>query len=174
MNVPEAFYTIDILFVAFVLLFAVVGLFRRISGELASLLSLVMLLCGICFFYPSLTQFASRKWGVLSASIVQGVVIVALVLAAIILSFLMNRLFRQIFRSRVGEVTNRLIGGAIALLRGALIGVSLFAALSLMPNETLYTSLSEKSVIGAWVCSRFTPWLYPRLMELPVFDQKEN
>ncbi len=174
MNFPEMLYTIDILFAVFVLFFAVGGLLRGLAGELASLLTLLILLVWICFFYPSLTQFAARNWSPLSGTIIQGVVLLVLLLAALILSYLMNILFKQMFKSRVGEITNRLIGSGIGLLRGALIGLSLFAALSLLPNEKLYAMLSEKSAIGGWVCNRFTPWLYPRLMELPVFDQKEN
>lgn len=174
MNIPEVFYTIDILFAAFVLFFVVSGLLRGLSGELASLLTLLALLCGICFFYPSLTQIAARSWSALPPTAIQLVVLVVLLLVSILLSFLLSRLFKQIFKSRMGVISDRVAGGLTGLLRGLLIGLSLMAALSLLPNEKLYTALSEKSAIGGWVCNRFTPWLYPRLMELPVFDQKEN
>ena len=173
MSVPDMLYTIDILFALFVFLFAVGGMRRGLSGELASVLTLLILLFWICFFYPSLTQFAADLWSTLSPRAVQGVVLLVLLLVAVILSFLMNILFKQLFKSRMGAGIDKLAGSSVGFLRGMVMCVSLMAALSLLPNEALYAQLSEKSVIGGWVCNTFTPWLHPRLMELPVFDQGE-
>lgn len=174
MTIPETLYTIDIVFASFVLLFVLNGLRRGLAGELASLLTLLFVLGWICFFLPSLTQFAAQNWSVLSGNIIQAVVLVIILLVAVILSFLMTLLFRQLFKERVGAVAGAISGGMLGWVRGGMIGLSLMAALSLLPNEALYTQLSEKSTVGEWVCDRFTPWLYPRLMELPVFDEKEN
>ena len=174
MNFPEVLYTIDILFVAFSLLFAVIGLWRGASGELASLLTLFLLLGTICFYYPALTQIAALQWDTLPAAAIQGLVLVVLLLSALIISVLLSKLLKQVWKSTVGVVIDKITGIFVGFLRGALIGISLLAALSLVPNEDLYLLLSEKSEIGGWVCTRFTPWLHPRLMELPVFDEQEN
>jgi len=174
MNFPEMLYTIDILFVAFALLFLVVGLLRGFSGELASLLTLFVLLGAVCFSYPMLTQIAAELWTTLSPTAIQSLVLLVLVLVSVILFFLMHLLFRQMFKERMGMVFHRIAGGFVGLLRGGLLALCLMAALSLLPNEALYAKLSEKSVIGGWVCNVFTPWLHPRLMELPVFDREEN
>lgn len=171
---PEMLYTIDILFAAFVLFFAVVGLWRGLSGELASLLTLFVLLGGLCFYYPSLTQMAAQMWDSLPAKVVQGLVLMVLLLASFILSCLLRILFKAMFKSALGVLADKVMGVGVGMLRGALIGISLMAALSLMPSEELYMMLSEKSVVGGWVCNHFTPWLYPRLMELPVFDGEEE
>ncbi len=174
MNLPEMLYTIDIILAAFVLFFAVVGLVRGIAGELASLLTLFALLFGVCFYYPILTQLAATAWGSLSPGAIQGVVLLVFGLGTVVLFCLLRILFKQAFKENVGMLTDRIAGMVVGLLRGWLIGLSLMTALSLLPNEALYVKLSEQSVIGGWVCTRFTPWVYPRLMELPVFDQEEN
>ncbi len=166
-------YTIDILFAVFVFLFAAGGLRRGLSGELASVLTLLVLLSWVCFFYPSLTQVAAQLWSALSPVLIQAVVMLVLLLVAVIFSFLLNILFKQLFKSRVSEVTNKISGSLLGLLRGALIGISLLAALSLLPSERLYEALSEKSALGGWVCNTLTPWAHPRLMELPVFGRGE-
>ncbi len=173
MNFPEMLYTIDILFAVFVFLFAAGGLRRGLSGELASVLTLLVLLSWICFFYPSLTQVSAQLWSTLSPVLIQAVVMLVLLLVAVILSFLLNILFKQLFKSRVSEGMNKMSGSLLGLLRGALIGISLLAALSLLPSERLYEALSEKSALGGWVCNTLTPWAHPRLMELPVFDRGE-
>ncbi len=174
MSFPEVLYTIDILFVAVVLLFAMVGLLRGFSGELASLLALFVLLGAVLFSYPVLTQIAAENWSTLSPGAIQVVVLLVLALISGLLFFLMHLLFRQMFKERMGMVFHRIAGGFVGLLRGGLIMLCLMAGLSLVPKDALYAKISEKSVIGGWVCHRFTPWLYPRLMELPVFDREEN
>jgi len=174
MNFPEVLYTIDILFVAFVLLFAMIGLLRGFSGELASLLTLFVLLGAVLFSYPVLTQIAAENWGTLSPGAIQAVVLLILVLGSAILFFLMHLLFRQMFKERMGMVFHRIAGGFVGLMRGGLIALCLMAGLSLLPDEALYAKLSEKSVIGGWVCNTLTPWVHPRMMELPAFDQGEN
>jgi len=174
MGFPDVLYTIDILFVAFALLFGVIGLLRGFSAELASLLTLFVLLGTLCFYFPALTQLAAKTWNTLPAAALQGVVLFALVLLSVILFFLMHWLFRQMVKERMGMVFHRIAGGFAGLLRGGLLALCFMAGLSLLPNEALHIRLSEQSLVGGWVCSRFTPWLYPRLMELPVFDQEEN
>ena len=173
MNFPEMLYTIDILFVAFVLLFGVIGLLRGFSGELASLLTLFVLLGALCFSYPSLTQIAAENWGTLSPEAIQALVLLVLLLGSAILFFLMHLLFRQMFKERMGMVFHRVAGGFVGLLRGGLIALCMMTGLSILPSEALYARLSEKSVIGGWVCHTLTPWVHPRLMELPIFDRGE-
>jgi len=174
MNFPEMLYTIDILFAVFVFLFAAFGLRRGLSGELASVLALLVLLCGLCFAYPACNQFAAQTWIDLSPVLIQVVVLLALFLISFILYFLIRVLLKRILKSAMSERVDEAAGCVAGLLRGALVGITLLAALSLLPSERLYEALSEKSVLGGWVCNTLTPWAHPRLMELPVFDQEEN
>lgn len=46
---PEVVYTIDILFIAFVLFFSIRGVWNGLSGELAHAVTLAVLLIGVCF-----------------------------------------------------------------------------------------------------------------------------
>ena len=174
MSFPETFYTIDVLFGLFVLFFGVVGLFRGLSGELARLLAFVFLLCGFAFFYPSLTQLAAHNWNALPPVAVQVIVGLILWLSGLLLFFALRVLLKKFLKERIPRLADQVFGSALGLLFGVLIGLSVFSALSLFPHERVYRMLSEKSVVGGWVCERLTPWLYPRLMELPVFDHEEN
>ena len=174
MNIPEMLYTIDILFAVFVFFFAAGGLRRGLSGELASVLTLVVLLFGLCFTYPAFNQFAAQRWVDLSPVLIQVVVLLVLFLISFLLYFLIHVLLKRILKSALSEGVDKVAGFFAGLLHGALVGITLLAALSLLPNERLYEALSEKSVVGGWVCNTLTPWAHPRLMELPVFDQEEN
>lgn len=169
MAFPDTFYTIDVLFAVFVLLFGVAGMLRGLAGELARLITLVALLAASCFFYPQLSQFAARQWAALPPAAVQAVTAGMLILGAVLFYILLKLILTRAFKEQVGVFFDRVFGALTGMVFGALIGLSVLCALSLLPNEKTYTMLSEKSSIGAWVCNRLTPWVYPKLMELPVF-----
>lgn len=170
MGLPETFYTIDVLFAVFVLLFGVAGMLRGLAGELARLITLVVLLAGSCFFYPQLTQFAARKWATLPPAAVQVVTAAMLLLGAVLFYIILKLILARAFKEQVGIFFDRILGALTGMLFGALIGLSVLCALTLLPNEKAYTTLPEKSVVGTWVCHRLTPWIYPKLKELPVFN----
>ena len=171
---PDWLYTVDILFCAFVVFSAVGGLRRGLSGELAHIMTLAVMLGTVCFFYPSLARAAARFWPHLPSAAVQTALIVSLVLAAFLLFCTVRALFKQLFKARMDAGFDHLGGIVIGALRGAVTGVAVMAALSLLPVERLYQTLSEKSVVGGWVCHTLTPWLQPRLLDLPVFERGEN
>ncbi len=169
---PEVLYTIDILFAALVLLFAFRGTKNGLSGELAHVVTLVALLAGVCFYYPRLTELASDYWRALPESAVRIAVPVVLVLAAVLLFVVVRALFKQLFKSKLGGPVDKIAGGLVGALRGILFGLAVLAGLSLIPNDSLYRALSEKSSIGAWVCNTLTPWAQSHAGDLPVLKDK--
>ena len=169
---PERLYTIDILFSVFVLLFVFSGTKNGLSGELAHVVTLVALLAGVYFYYPQLTQLASDYWRALPESVVRIAVPVVMLLAAVLFFVVVRALFKQLFKNKLGEPADKIAGGLVGALRGILFGLAVFTGLSLIPNDTLYQTLSEKSSVGAWVCSTLTPWSQSHMPELPGLKNK--
>jgi uncharacterized membrane protein required for colicin V production len=169
---PEMLFTIDILFAAFVLFFAVSGARNGFSGELAHVVTLVALLAGVCFYYPQLTGLAADYWQALPESAVRILVPIVLVLAAALLFVAVRALFKQLFKSKLGGPADKIAGGLTGALRGALFGLAFLAGLSLIPDDSLYRALSEKSSVGSWVCNTLTPWAQSHAVGLPVLKDK--
>jgi uncharacterized membrane protein required for colicin V production len=174
MSMPETIYTLDVLFGAFVVMFGVAGLLRGLAGELARLITLLVFLTGVCFFYPALLGLATYQWRTLPPAAVQTVTTVVVVLSSVLVYALLRVIFQQVFKEQVGKFFDRMFGAMVGMVFGLLVGLSVLCAVSLMPQDRPYRILSENSAIGSWVCVRLTPWLYPRLMEMPVFDQEEE
>lgn len=174
MSFPDTFYAIDVLFGLFVLLFGVAGLFRGLSGEMARLLAFSALLCGFAFFFPSLTQLAARKWSALPPVAVQVTVGIILWLSAMLLFFALRFLLKKLLSEQIPGLLDKLFGALTGMLSGVLVGLCVLSVVSLVPDEGAYRMLTEKSMVGSWVCNRLTPWLHPRIMELPVFNGEET
>ena len=174
MTFPETFYTIDGLLILFVLLFGLAGCFRGLAGELARLFSLIFLLAGFCFAYPLLMQWAAQHWSAGSAMWVQVLSGLVLFVVCFFLFFLLRFVFKRVLKEAISGVTDKVVGGFFGLLFGALIGLSSLCVISMIPHEHAYYVLSERSVVGGWVCQVLTPRVYPRLMEFPIFAQEED
>lgn len=168
---PEMLYTIDILFVLFVLFFAVRGVWNGLSGELANVITLLALLTGFCFFYPQLTDLAKDHWN-LPAAALRFIVPAVLILASVLLFVLLRILFRQMLKEQADTNADKVGGVLVGMLRGILLGLTVFVGLSLIPNDALYRVLSEKSAIGGWVCNTLTPWAAPRIGEMPALKSE--
>lgn len=164
---PEMLYTIDILFVLFVLFFAVRGVWNGLSGELANVITLLALLAGFCFFYPQVADLAKDNWN-LPDTALRFIVPAVLILASVVLFVLLRILFRQMLKEQAGTNADKVGGVLVGILRGVLLGLTVFVGLSLIPNDSLYRVLSEKSAVGGWVCNTLTPWAAPRIGELPA------
>lgn len=173
MGFPEWLYTIDILFIVLVIFFAAGGLRRGLSGELAHMLTLLIMLCVVCFFYPAMLRGTIHRWPFVPVAVVQISLIVSLIMSALLFFFLLRAVLKRLFKAGLDVPLDHLTGLFAGALRGAVTGVALMAALSLLAGEKVHLALSERSVVGNWVCTRLTPWLQPRLMELPVFDRGE-
>jgi uncharacterized membrane protein required for colicin V production len=169
---PETFYTVDIFFVVFVLLFTFSGTKTGLSGELAHVVTLIALLAGVCFFYPQLTSLASDYWPALPSTAVRIIVPVVLLLVAVLIFFVVRLLFKQVLKDKLGETADKIAGGLVGTLRGVLFGLALFTGLSLIPSDALYRTLSGKSAVGGWVCHTLTPWSQSHITELPVLKKK--
>lgn len=174
MGFPERLYTVDILFAVFVLFFAVRGMKNGLSGELAHVVTLLVLLAGVCFYYPRLIELASDYWRVLPESAVRIAVPVVMLLIAILLFFVARALFKQMLKSKLSESADKIAGALVGALRGILLGFAVFVGLSLIPGDSLYQMLSEKSSVGAWVCNTLTPWAQSHAGDLPVLKDKMN
>jgi uncharacterized membrane protein required for colicin V production len=170
MSVPDSLYTIDVLFGLFVILFGVAGLFRGLVGELARLITFIFLVCGFAVFFPSLTQLAARHWNTFPPVAIQVLVGIILWLSSILVFFALRFLLNKLFFERLSALANKLCGALMGMLSGALLGLCVLSIVSLVPHETSYRMLSEKSIVGSWVCESLTPWLHPRVLELPVFN----
>lgn len=169
---PESLYTIDILFVVFVLFFAVRGTKHGLSGELAHVVTLLALLASFFLFYPQLIKLAEDYWNVLPPAVVRAAVPVLLLLAAVLLFALTRMLFKQALESKLDGSADKISGGLAGGLRGILLGLAVLAGISLIPNESLYRAISDESLVGAWVCNTLTPWVQPRIKEMPVLKDR--
>lgn len=175
MNFPETVYTIDVLVFLLIALMAADGLRRGFCSELALTITLSTAVLSFCFLYPFLTQRVAQEWAHLSAPAVQVLVALVMGLLLFLLYFPLRAGFRRAWVKEGESSRMERVGGFVfGACRGFLEAFMVLTVLSLLPSSHVYAMVSDRSVLGGWVCERVTPWLHPRLMEMPVFGDGEG
>ncbi|MBM4153264.1 MAG: hypothetical protein FJ220_07065 [Kiritimatiellaceae bacterium] len=172
MGFPEWLYTIDILFVVFVFVFVCSGIKLGLSGELAHVVTLVVLLICLFCFYSQLIHVVSDTWPGLEPQAAGVVTLCLLIVAAALLFLLLQVIFKSMLKNKMGESSEKFFGAVAGGFRGALIGVIVMSALSVVASESLYQTLSEKSLVGGWVCKTVAPWADPYREQITELKEK--
>jgi uncharacterized membrane protein required for colicin V production len=172
MQFPEWLYTIDILFGAVVIVFVLRGLRNRLSGELARLFTLIVLLAAVRVMFAPLLARALEAWTVMPPAVVKTVVPTLFLLAGLFLFLLLRSVFQGLFKDKLGELVDKITGALVGAVRGALIGIVIVGGLLTLPDDALYNALTGKSKIGAWVCDTVLPWFESD--ESPEFVPPDN
>lgn len=148
-NLPQ-FNLVDVLALIYVVLGALRGLSRGLSGELARLLSVVVAVAVGLYFYEPVGRYLLEhtrlaEGGETTAYAASfGVLLVGGWLAMRVLRFLLRSLMEFSFRGRLEKV-----GGAVAgFLRCSVEAAAVILLLGLVPHETMRRLFVDESLLG--------------------------
>jgi len=148
-NLPQ-FNLVDVLALIYVVLGALRGLSRGLSGELARLLSVVVAVAVGLYFYEPVGRYLLEhtrlaEGGETTAYAVSfGVLLIGGWLAMRVLRFLLRSLMEFSFRGRLEKV-----GGAVAgFLRCSVEAAAVILLLGLVPHETMRRLFVDESLLG--------------------------
>lgn len=155
---------VDTIAVAFVALGAFIGFQRRLSGELAHLISMAVAV-GIGLFARRplgewLLAHSRMSPGVAQGVALAGVVILSL-LAMAAVRHVLHRAMRVVFEEHVDKTGGLLAGG----LRAGLVAALVFLIMNLIPSDRLSRVFGESSFWGR-LALRYTPALEEKIHEV--------
>lgn len=146
----SALTPVDIGALAVIAFGTIQGFFRKLSGELPDLISVVVsLVAGIMICTP-LAEWLNQtsRLDIIAARALAFIaVLVAATIAMLIIRFILSRIMKVIF-----EPTADRIGGMLAgAIRGATLVLIVFMSMNLVDHEYLNRKFGEESVIGQTV-----------------------
>jgi len=157
MNELPTLSIVDVVALAFVVLNAIVGLVRKLSGELAQLVAAVAaLVLGVTLHRP-FGDWILANTG-LEAGGARAAAFLLTVLTAVVCMLLMRAILRHAMKVVFDPVIDR-IGGLVAgALRGAVIVAILFILMNIWPQPYLNRVFGKESTIGTLVV-RYLPYV---------------
>lgn len=167
------FNTIDIILTALLAVGLLRGILRGLSGELASLISLVV--AGIVGWrlYPPLGMYLteSTRMTPLQADTVSFLV---LLVGALILLWALRIVLKHLMEFTFKGLLERLGGGLIGLLRYAVLLSALILLVHLFGQGTVHRLVAEESFIGRHVGARLVPLYDNWAQDHPSWPRRDD
>lgn len=154
MKAPD-FNIIDVFALVIIVVSVIVGYRRRLSGEIANMISIVAAFCMGLFFYQPLADWFLANTR-LDGRNSQGIAYVFVVIAAIVVMIVLRLLLGKIMRIVIEEEFDRMGGLFAGLVRAVLFILIIFMAMNLVNHDYLNRKFGEESVVGR-VVVKFIP-----------------
>jgi uncharacterized membrane protein required for colicin V production len=158
---------VDIVALCVVALGTCIGVRRRLSGELAHLISVIVAFLFGLYAYQPIADWllAFERLGPRSA---RAVAFVVAVMGAGIVMYSVRNILRRVLQVVIEEYADRVAGGVAGFVRASILVIIVFIVMNLAPNAFLNRHFGEESAIGR-VVLRFMPTIEE---ELPKLEEK--
>ena len=144
------FNMIDILAIIVLLLGILLGFRRRLSGELAHLISMVVAFLVGFFSYQPLGQWLLEN-SRLGPRAAQAAVFVFTIILASLAMVLVRTLLKRILSVVLEEETDKMAGGVAGFVKSVLLILIIFLFMNMIPHAYLNRVFGEESAIGRGV-----------------------
>ncbi|MCK5676786.1 MAG: CvpA family protein [Verrucomicrobia bacterium] len=161
---PDWLSLVDVGFVAVALLFAWSGFQKGFAGQVAHILTFVIM-GGVLFFaYPAIFSYFDRMFRSVDEIYLMWLILGGIVVLAILIFLLFCKILANLLKAQITEGADGAYGLVLGLIRGLLAG--LFAMIFLVMLDSsgrVYDKFSSKSYSGKFVCRELVPRIQPRL-----------
>ena len=143
---------VDVIALFIVVIGIVQGCFRRLSGELSHLISVVAAFVAGMFAFRPLGIWLVEHTRLTEKS-AHVTAFIAVIVASLVLMALIRILLRRIMRVIIEEQVDRTLGGFAGFLRASVFVLVVFVIMNMWPHEYLNRIFGEESMIGRTVKS---------------------
>lgn len=161
--IPPWLSLIDVAFVGLALLFALGGYQKGFAGQVAHILTFLML--GIClfFFYPAVFSYMGRLFRSLNETYMMWLILAGLGVLAILFFKLVSKLLANVMKMQITDRADRNYGFTLGLVRGALLALFAMVFLVILGPPKFYDAFRTKSHVGKLVCYEMVPRIQPHM-----------
>jgi uncharacterized membrane protein required for colicin V production len=162
--IPDWLSWIDVAFAGVALLFAWGGFQKGFAGQVAHILTFVIMGVALFFAYPAIFEYFSRIFRSVSQIYLMWLILAGLLILAIGIFLLFTKLLARMLKTQISERSDAAYGLLLGLVRGLL--VALFGMIFLVMLDSSgknYDACRSKSYVGKLVCYELVPRIQPRL-----------
>jgi len=167
----ENLLIIDTVAAGVVLLFAVIGCRKGLSGELAHIISLVVLAASLFFVYPYIYSFIYRTMDQVNPHLLKWLLLFLLTMLSFFCLGLITRLLAGMLKAQFSPGTDKFFGFVFGFVRGTFIVAIVMIFMGILGPPRLYDILSGRSYAGRFVCYELIPIVQPHVQQHIDRDQ---
>jgi uncharacterized membrane protein required for colicin V production len=176
--IPEWFSFVDMAFLGVALLFAWGGFQKGFAGQVAHVLTF-LIMGGVLFFaYPAIYSYLSRIFRNLEEAYLMWLLLICLAAITFGVFVLSSKMLASVLKTQISDRSDHAYGFMLGFIRGALVAVFAMIFIVMLGPPRFYDSFRAKSYIGRQVCYKLVPRVQPHLnratLEEKVKEWKQN
>ena len=161
--IPEWFSFVDVVFFCVALLLAVGGYQRGFAGQVAHVLTFLVVVLLLFFTYPSVFTYLESRFYDVDATYLMWALFFGLMLLALGFFSLIGRFLMKVLRVQFSSKSDHLYGFLLGFARGALMALLGMVFLVILGPPEFRECFRAKSPVGKLVCNEMVPHIQPHL-----------
>ncbi|MEE9368426.1 MAG: CvpA family protein [Pontiella sp.] len=164
--IPEWLSYVDVTFVVVALFFAWGGAQKGFAGQMAPILTLLIMAPILYFAYPAIYEALGDLFRRVDEGMLMWLLLVGVVALAVGVFALFSKLLAKMLELQVSPRSDTAYGLILGLVRGTFSGVFVMIFLVMIGPPKFYESFSAKSYVGTLVCDELVPVIQPNFMKI--------
>ncbi len=166
--IPEWLSLIDVAYVAVALLFALGGFQKGFAGQVAHIITFVVLGAFLFLAYPAIFSYLGRLFRNLNETHMMWLILAGLAVLTVVFFIYVSKLLANVLKTQISDRSDRTYGFVLGFIRGALTALFVMIFLVILGPAKFRDSFSERSRVGKLVCYELVPRIQPRLNKSTV------
>ena len=171
--IPDWLSLIDVAFVAMALLFAMGGFQQGFAGQVAHVITFLVLGVALFFAYPALFSYMGRLFRNLNETYMMWIILAGLAVLTILFFHLIGKLLANVLKTQISDRADRAYGFILGFIRGVLVTLLIMIFLVILGPTKFYEGFRVKSQVGKLVCYEMVPRIQPHLTRA-VLEERVN
>ena len=164
--IPEWLSYVDVTFVVVALLFAWGGAQKGFAGQMAPILTFLIMAPILYFAYPAIYEALGDFFRRVDAGMLMWLLLVGVVALAVGVFSLFSKLLAKLLELQISPRSDTTYGLILGLVRGAFTGLFIMTFLVMLGPSTFYESFGAKSYVGTLVCDELVPVIQPNFRKI--------
>lgn len=154
---------VDVAFLGVALLFAWGGFQKGFAGQVAHILTF-LIMGGVLFFaYPAIYSYLSRVFRNLEEAYLMWLLLVGLAVVAVGVYVMCSKMLASLLKTQISDRSDHVYGFMLGFIRGTLAALFAMIFIVMLGPPRFYDSFRAKSYIGRQVCYNLVPRIQPHL-----------
>ena len=172
--IPEWLSFVDVAFLGVALLFAWGGFQKGFAGQVAHILT-SLIMGGLLFFaYPAIYNYLSRVFRNLEEAYLMWLLLIGLAALAFGVFVLSSKMLASLLKTQISDRSDHAYGFVLGFIRGALVALFAMIFIVMLGPPRFYDSFRVKSYIGKQVCYNLVPRIQPHLNRATLEEKAQE
>jgi uncharacterized membrane protein required for colicin V production len=161
--IPNWFSFVDMVFLGVALLFAWGGSQKGFAGQMAHILTGLVMGGFLFFAYPAIYSYLSRVFRNLDEAYLMWLLLIGLAVLTFGVFALSSKLLASMLKTQISDRSDHVYGFMFGFIRGVLVALFAMIFIVMLGPPRFYDSFRGKSYIGKQVCYTLVPRIQPHL-----------